>query len=100
LEFSKALLRKSSEFLQEKENLKRSNRVLQIFNGFQELIDALVNIKAESQFNKLCKEMKSKESLEVNALESQQESYESLIRKLENDLRNHMKVIFFFLHHN
>lgn len=36
---------------------------------------------------------KEKKSDYLNmTLESQQESYESLIRKLESDLRNHMKV--------
>ena len=33
------------------------------------------------------------EDQETITLESQQETYESLIRKLENDLRNHMKVL-------
>lgn len=37
-----------------------------------------------------------KEGKDLNSLELQQESYESLIRKLESDLRNHMKVYFFF----
>jgi len=50
-------------------------------------------LKAEEEFKKYCEEKKANlEKTEPNELEIQQESYESLIIKLEHDLRYHMKV--------
>jgi len=44
--------------------------------------------------NFLEEKRKTTDNVELTTLETQQESYESLIRKLESDLRNHMKVLF------
>ena len=54
------------------------------------MIEIYANLKAEH--NK--EDTKIPEKDTEMTLESQQEGYESLIRKLESDLRNHMKVFF------
>ena len=52
-----------------------------------ELIELYGDLKVQNK-------KEEKENNTEITLESQQESYESLIRKLESDLRNHMKVVF------
>jgi hypothetical protein len=51
-------------------------------------------LKSETTLKKHLEEKKRiSEDQELHTLEFQQESYESLIRKLESDLRNHMKTL-------
>lgn len=88
------MLKKSPEYIEQKETmLKNSNKLVQVFNGLIELFDMLTSLKAENEFKKQSEAIKAlNEKAEPNQLEIQQESYESLIRKLEHDLRQHMKV--------
>jgi len=94
LNLSKNLLKKSADYQQQRESLmKNSNKIIQIFNGLVELFDMLSSIKAEDEFKKRWEEMQAlKEDAKPNELEIMQETYESLIRKLEHDLRQHLKV--------
>lgn len=56
------------------------------------MVEIYSSMKAEEKENQIKEEFFSaiKES-------QQQKNYENLIRKLESELRNHMKVIFLFL---
>lgn len=77
----------------ERSNIKNSNKLSQIFDYITELVEIYSDLKSEININDYLNEKKKiSNDQELISLESQQESYESLIRKLENDLRNHMKV--------
>lgn len=94
INLNKNSLKRTAEIQTEKENLQSSNKLSHIFHNLTELIDIYTDLKAEIQINNYFEEKKRFEKVSPNALEAQQESYESLIRKLEADLRNHMKVNF------
>lgn len=80
--------------MDERTNIKNSNKVSQIFDYITELVEIYSDMKSEmNSKNNLEEKKKATEEQDSITLESQQESYESLIRKLENDLRNHMKVL-------
>lgn len=92
MNLTKLALKKTNEYSEERANLKNSTKISNIFEYIIEMVDIYSNMKGEFKYESTVEEKKSKESKEINALEIQQESYESLIRKLESDLRNHMKV--------
>ncbi len=80
--------------MDERTNIKNSNELNQIFDYITEFVEIYSDLKSEiSLKNHLQEKMRKIENQDSISLESQQESYESLIRKLENDLRNHMKVL-------
>jgi hypothetical protein len=63
-----------------------------------DFIEIYSNINLNLNPNKITKDKEEKNSkntlsLDNFELEKQQETYEILIRKLESDLRNHLKVI-------
>ena len=82
-------IKKSEKFEEEKSDLINSVKISKIFDYIIELIELYADLKSENK-----KEEKKKDYNIEMTLESQQEGYESLIRKLESDLRNHMKVLF------
>ena len=87
-------LKNSKDLTDERTNIKNSNKVSQIFDYITELVEIYSDMKTEmNSKNYLEERKKTTEEQVLITLESQQESYESLIRKLENDLRNHMKVL-------
>lgn len=77
----------------ERTNIKNSNKLSQIFDYIIELVEIYSDLKSQlSLKNYLEKKKRITEDQDSITPESQQESYESLIRKLENNLRNHVKV--------
>ncbi len=94
MSLSKNSLKNSKDLTDERTNIKNSNKVSQIFDYITELVEIYSDMKTEmNSKNYLEERKKTTEEQVLITLESQQESYESLIRKLENDLRNHMKVL-------
>ena len=89
LNIRKTDLKRSDNFEEEKHNLKNSVKISKIFEYIIELFDVYAEIKTDQTLKENKKNMNNIEM----TLETQQESYESLIRKLESDLRNHMKVV-------
>jgi len=84
----------SKDLTDERTHIKNSNKLSQIFDYITELVENYSDLKSEISMKNYTEEKKRiAEDQETITLESQQETYESLIRKLENDLRNHMKVL-------
>ena len=60
----------------------------------------MVEIFSTLKYEEKLKELELGENININSdsesiIQTQQKNYENLIRKLESDLRNHLKVIFF-----
>ena len=92
-----------------KENLKTSEikiSINEIFHFLTEMVEIYAIIKSEENLKenfpeKFCEKETEKENNHTNNTNpnesneiSLQKNYESLIRKLESDLRNHLKVNF------
>ena len=93
MSLSKNTFKNSKDLADERTNIKNSNKLYQIFDFITELVEIYTDLKSEICLkNHLEEKKRITEYQESITLELQQESYESLIRKLENDLRSHMKV--------
>lgn len=93
MNLSKHNFKNSKDLTDERTNIKNSNKLSQIFDYITELVEIYSDLKSQTILkNHLEEKKRITEDQESITLELQQESYESLIRKLENDLRNHMKV--------
>lgn len=89
-------LKQNQEFLSSKETLKKNHNKAN--NGFPQLLEflkELVEIYSEMKTNLRENEFTIRKN--EDSANFQQQNYENLIRKLESDLRNHMKVIKFNL---
>jgi hypothetical protein len=95
LNLTKSTLIDIEKFEEEKLNIKNTVDTSLIFDYIIELVEVYTDLKAEIFSKNQKEENKNEEKFNEMSLEAQQESYESLIRKLENDLRNHMRVYIF-----
>lgn len=77
--------------LLEKDKLMKSSSI-KLLDYIKSSIEILVNIKVQEQLEK----NKLKSSLEINLLSTNEEEnpndYEKLLRQLESEIRNHIKV--------
>jgi hypothetical protein len=89
------------DFNEERSKLKEIN-ILTIIQYIKESIDILVGLKVEQAKTQMEKEAKKKQKSQNNSLtgESTSEDYEKVIRKLEADLRNHIKLEYQMKLHN
>lgn len=95
MNLTKSTLIDIEKFEEEKLNIKNTVDTSLIFDYIIELVEVYTDLKAEIFSKNQKEENKNEEKFNEMSLEAQQESYESLIRKLENDLRNHMRVYIF-----
>ena len=80
---------KKIKFLkEEKDSLKKNNKIQNIFNNIYDFIEIYSNLNVTNN----PKTEKTLNNSMEKELETQQETYEILIRKLESDLRNQLKV--------
>lgn len=93
LEISKKSLKKKSKLFQKrKKEIKKSHKLFDIFHFVTELIDIYSDLKAETQINNFLELRKKLANPSKLELESEQESYEIALRKLESELRGQKKV--------
>lgn len=71
-------------------NPKTNQGILKIFEYLKEMVEIYSNVKCDAKDSEISIRK------DDNIINFQQQNYESLIRKLEIDLRNHMKVNFSF----
>ena len=84
---TKANFKKIKFLKEEKDSLKKNNKILHLLSNIFDLIEFYSNMNKSNKEEKIPKKSFDKE------LEAQQETYEGLIRKLESDLRNQLRVI-------
>lgn len=88
-------LKNNQEFLSSKESLKTNHNKSN--NGSSHLLEYLKElVEIYSDLKSSIRETEYTIRKNVDSVNFQQQNYENLIRKLESDLRNHMKVNNYF----